>query len=357
MSFSRKDFFYSSIQNRAGSISLRLALPMAVSTLLFSPFLHAEAAPEIVKSTEQVKKDKKAKKQQDKDSAKTVAAVQKSGSSSTENVVVTGTRLSQSRLSNVMAGVTVNADQVRKRGYTDLGLALLRENTAFSLGDQSPIGSQGLGAGQSFVSLLGLGSQRTLTLIDGMRMVGGASASVYGAGSGSQVDVSAIPTSLIKSMDTRIGGAGAAYGADAVAGVVNYQLDDHFTGMDMTAQGGWTQSLIAPSEKITFKYGHTFDHDKGGAMLDIEYRNSGGVVYNDLPNTLGSNATSYQRGPLGVSTPYTYMLEPSARNLWASVTGIPGLTGTDIPIYKGVNDGIANAAGQPLMWRDRRTVD
>lgn len=44
------------------------------------------------------------------------------------------------------------------------------------------------------------------------------------------------------------------------------------------------------------------------------------------------------------------MLEPSARNLWASVTGIPGLTGTDIPIYKGVNDGIPNAAGQPLMF-------
>ncbi|GFE93357.1 TonB-dependent receptor [Acetobacter persici] len=348
MNFSRQEFFIPQSIRRVRSTGFRLALPMAMSTLLFSPLVRAETVPEIVKPSEQVKKDKKTKKQ--KDSEKTVAAVQKSGNSSTETLTVTGTRLSQSRLTNVMAGVTVGADQVRKRGYTDLGLALLRENTAFSLGDQSPIGGQGLGAGQSFVSLLGLGSQRTLTLIDGMRMVGGASASVYGAGSGSQVDVSAIPTSLIKSMDTRIGGAGAAYGADAVAGVVNYQLDDHFTGVDMTAQGGWTQSLIAPSEKITFKYGHTFDHDKGGAVLDIEYRNAGGVVYNDLPNTLGSNATSYQRGPLGVSTPYTYMLEPSARNLWASVTGIPGLTGTDIPIYKGVNDGIANAAGQPLMF-------
>ncbi|MGO3518886.1 MAG: TonB-dependent receptor plug domain-containing protein [Acetobacter cibinongensis] len=224
---------------------------MAVSTLLFSPLLRAETVQKDAASVTQPEKDKKSKKQKNAVSVNKQDTLKKSSSlvDSSENITVTGTRLSQTRLSNVMAGTTVDAQQIRARGYTDLGLALMRENTSFTVGDQSPIGSQGLGAGQSFVSLLGLGSQRTLTLIDGMRMVGGASASVYGAGSGSQVDVAAIPTSLVKGMDTRLGGAGAAYGADAVAGVVNYRLDDHFTGVDMTAQGGWTQSLIAPSEK------------------------------------------------------------------------------------------------------------
>lgn len=171
MNFSRQDFFIPQSRKRTRSISLKLALPMAVSTLLFSPSLRAETVSDSAKPAEQVEKEKKTKKQ--KESAKTVAAAQKNNSSSTENVTVTGTRLSQSRLTNIMAGVSVSAEQVRKRGYTDLGLALLRENTAFSIGDQSPIGAQGLGAGQSFVSLLGLGSQRTLTLINGMRMVGG----------------------------------------------------------------------------------------------------------------------------------------------------------------------------------------
>lgn len=145
-----------------------------------------------------------------------------------ETIFVTGTRLTQSRLTNVMAGSSLSGEQIGRRGYTDLGLALLRENPAVSVPDNSSLGTQNMfGAGQSFVSLLNLGSQRTLTLVDGMRMGGGATASIYGVGSGSQVDVSTLPTSLIKSVDTRLGGAGAAYGADAVAGVINYTLDDH----------------------------------------------------------------------------------------------------------------------------------
>ncbi|MQR99737.1 TonB-dependent receptor domain-containing protein, partial [Gluconobacter aidae] len=243
-------------------------------------------------------------------------------------------------------------DQIKKRGYTDIGIALIRENPAFGVGDNSPIGSQGsFGAGQSYTSLLNLGSQRTLTLIDGMRMVGGETASLYGAGSGSQVDISAIPTSLLKGVDTKLGGAGAAYGADAVAGVVNYQLDDHFTGVDFNAQGNWSQKLDAPGEKITFKVGHDFDHGKGGMVFDVEYRNQGGMLDNDRPYLTGRNATTYVRQPIGGTGKYTYNLAQGARNVIASVTGVPQLTGENPPVYGGqVVDGISNAAGQPLMF-------
>ncbi|MFB9916189.1 TonB-dependent receptor [Gluconobacter kanchanaburiensis] len=269
-----------------------------------------------------------------------------------ESIVVTGTRLTQTRLTNVMAGFTVSADQLRKRGYTDIGLALLREDTSFSIGDNSPIGTQGsFGAGQSMISLLNLGSERTLTLIDGMRMVGGSTASLYGAGSGSQVDVSTIPTSLIKQVDTKLGGAGAAYGADAVAGVVNYTLDDHFTGVDFNAQGGWSQKLDAPSEKITFKAGREFDHGKGGIVFDVEYRNSGGMLYNDRRNLIGSGATSYARPEYGTSSNYVYTLQSNIRNTLASVTGTPQLTGEDFPVLYGqTEDGISGANGNPLIF-------
>ena len=272
-----------------------------------------------------------------------------------ETVTVTGTRLSQTRLTNVMAGTTVDAEQLRARGYTDLGLALLRENTAFTVGDNSPIGSQGsFGAGQSFIALLGLGSQRTLTLIDGMRMVGGSTASNYGAGSGSQVDVSTIPTSLIKKIDTKLGGAGAAYGADAVAGVVNYQLDDHFKGVDFNAQGNWTQKLDAPQEKITFKAGTSFDHDKGGVVFDVEYRNSGGMVANDRRYLTGDQATTYARAPVGSTSPYSYVLTPAVRFLQNSVTGVPMTSAAygSLPLTYGQASqyGIANASGAGLMF-------
>ncbi|MFT8612626.1 MAG: TonB-dependent receptor plug domain-containing protein, partial [Gluconobacter oxydans] len=273
-------------------------------------------------------------------------------SGSAEVVTVTGTRLSQTRLTNVMAGTSLSADQIKKRGYTDIGIALMRENPAFGVGDNSPIGTQGsFGAGQSYTSLLNLGSQRTLTLIDGMRMVGGETASLYGAGSGSQVDISAIPTSLLKGVDTKLGGAGSAYGADAVAGVVNYRLDDHFTGVDFNAQGNWSQKLDAPGEKITFKVGHDFDHGKGGMVFDVEYRNQGGMLDNDRPYLTGRNATTYVRQPIDGTGKYTYNFAQGARNVIASVTGVPQLTGSNPPIYGGkVVDGISNAAGQPLMF-------
>ncbi|MDF3623520.1 TonB-dependent receptor domain-containing protein [Brytella acorum] len=298
-------------------------------------------------------------------SSKTDALSHDISGTGTEQIVVTGSRLSHTRLTNVMAGVTVDAEQLRKRGYTDLGLALLRENTAFSVGSNSPIGSQGsFGAGQTLISLLNLGSQRNLTLINGMRMVGGSTASMYGASSGSAVDVSTIPVSLISSMDTRLGGAGAAYGADAVAGVTNYILDDHFKGVDFNAQGNWTQRLQAPQQRISFKYGTSFDHDKGGVVFDVEYRNAGGMLQNDLKGVTGRDAVTYGRPTVGdVSTSdYTYVLMAKRRFTENSVTGMPMVNAAygHLPVVPGNSktlvpgmataNGIAGANGAPLMF-------
>ncbi|GBD57544.1 TonB-dependent receptor domain-containing protein [Gluconobacter wancherniae] len=275
-------------------------------------------------------------------------------SSSPEQVTVTGTRLSQTRLTNVMAGTSIDATQLAARGYTNLGLALLRENPAFSVPSNSQIGSQGsFGAGQTFSGLFGLGDQRTLTLIDGMRMVGGATSSMFGSSSGSQVDVGTIPTSLVKKIDSQYGGAGAAYGADAIGGVVNYQLDDHFTGVDFNAQGNFTQKLDAPQEKIVFKAGTSFDHGKGGVVFDVEYRNSGGMVANDRPNITGYNGETYRRAAVGTTSPYTYMLTRDTRFAQVSTSGIPTLSaaGGVLPLTNGrPNTAIAGANGSALMF-------
>lgn len=269
-----------------------------------------------------------------------------------EDITVTGTRLSQTRLNEVTAGSTLDAAQLRARGYSNLGMALLRENPAFSVPSNSPVGSQGSwGAGQTFTGLLALGDQRTLTLIDGMRMVGGATASLYGAGSGSQVDVGTIPTSLVKKIDTRYGGAGAAYGADAVAGVVNYQLDDHFKGVDFNAQGDWTQQLDGGKEKIYLKYGTGFDHDKGGIVFDVEYRNADGLVYNDRRNTIGSGAETYLWPAKTSDSPYYYVLTRNERFSQLSATGIPLVNGNLNPSTFGVaSGGIAAAGGGVLQF-------
>ncbi|WP_336761858.1 TonB-dependent receptor domain-containing protein [Asaia sp. VD9] len=287
----------------------------------------------------------------------------------TETIYVTGTRLSQTRLTNVMAGSTLDGTQIRRRGYYDLGTALLRENPAASVGGNSPMGTQNsFGAGQSFVSLLNLGAQRTLTLVDGMRMAGGATASIYGVAPGSQVDVSILPSSLIKTVDTRLGGAGAAYGADAVGGVINYTLDDHYKGVSLESQGNWSQKMDASGEKVAFKAGTGFDHDRGGVVLDVEYRNQAGLTSRDRPDAMGADAATYHRVPLGQSAPYTYVLGAGTRYIQNSVTGMPLLTGSygDMPVYGGLygatlggqaNAGIAGANGAPLLFsRDGQSL-
>lgn len=93
--------------------------------------------------------------------------------------------------------------------------------------------SGGLSSGLSGISALnlrGLGSERTLVLLDGQR-------SVVSSGTG-LVDTNTFPQSLIKQVEVVTGGASSAYGSDAVGGVVNFVLDRYYTGVKSSLQYG-----------------------------------------------------------------------------------------------------------------------
>ena len=98
---------------------------------------------------------------------------------------------------------------------------LLQVNPQFQPGENASENNPGLGV--ATVDLRGLGDNRTLVLIDGKR-------APYFDTTGA-VDVNSIPTGLIKRVDILTGGASAVYGSDAVAGVVNFILDDRFVGV------------------------------------------------------------------------------------------------------------------------------
>ncbi len=89
--------------------------------------------------------------------------------------------------------------------------------------------------GASTLNLKGLGSNRTLVLLDGMRIAPSSS----GTGGGA-VDTNGFPDALISRVDVVAGGASAAYGSDALAGVVNFVIDKNFTGFKGTLEGGGT---------------------------------------------------------------------------------------------------------------------
>ncbi|MEJ0043340.1 MAG: TonB-dependent receptor plug domain-containing protein [Rhizomicrobium sp.] len=153
-----------------------------------------------------------------------------------ETVVVTGSLIQQTGGDAPTPTVVVDSDTIAKTGQPNIAAVLTQlpqVQNAGGLGDLSPLNSNFLtsGFGVSNVDLRSLGSARTLVLINGRRQVAGSP-------TGSSVDLNTVPTQLISRVEVITGGSSAAYGSDAVAGVVNIILKDDFEGLLATAQGG-----------------------------------------------------------------------------------------------------------------------
>ena len=164
---------------------------------------------------------------------------------SLQEVVVTGSRIARPEFDNLEPTTSVDSKAFDQRGYLDVGQAL-NELPAFGVAPSSAANQQtGFGVAQSFVDLYGLGSQRTLTLVNGRRFVSESTASLANSnantsngGNGSQVDLNVIPTKLIDHVEVVSVGGAPIYGADAIAGVVNIILKKDYQGLDVDGQVG-----------------------------------------------------------------------------------------------------------------------
>jgi iron complex outermembrane receptor protein len=165
-----------------------------------------------------------------------------------QEVVVTGSRIARPEFDNLEPTTTVDSKTFDQRGYLDVGQAL-NELPAFGVAPSSAANTQaGFGVAQSFVDLYGLGSQRTLTLVNGRRFVSESTASLANSnnssgvggngGNGTQVDLNVIPTKLIDHVEVVSVGGAPIYGADAIAGVINIILKKDYQGLDVDAQVG-----------------------------------------------------------------------------------------------------------------------
>ena len=149
--------------------------------------------------------------------------------------------------------------------------------------------------GLSSLSLRGLGTIRTLTLLDGQRVVG---ANVTGV-----TDVSQFPQLLVKRVDVVTGGASASYGSDAVGGVVNFITDKKFTGFKANVEGGQTRYHDDKSGTLQAAWGKGFMNDRLHATVSGEFSKENGI---DSPGfgEVGANGrtwyrnTVFQRRPL-----------------------------------------------------------
>lgn len=186
-----------------------------------------------------------------------------------EQVVVTGSRIVQrdftanSPIVSVESGSFEGTSTLAVETVLNQLPQFVPEITQFSTTQVQP--SPTVTPGANTISLRGLGSNRTLVLFDGRR-----SQPVNALLS---VDTNTIPSAAIERVEVVTGGASATYGADAVAGVVNFILKKNFEGVDLDVQTGTTDVGDGTETRIAGLFGANFDEGRGNVLVGIEAAN------------------------------------------------------------------------------------
>jgi iron complex outermembrane receptor protein len=208
-------------------------------------------------------------------------------------VVVTGSRLRTPNETSISPITTVSAADVQATGLTRVEDIL--NNLPMVFAGMNSTTSNGAD-GTAVVDLRGLGNQRTLVLVDGRRLGPGT------ADGRNYSDINQIPAALIERVDIETGGASAVYGADAVAGVVNFILNTHFEGVKIDAGYHFNEhhndnpdgvqqavssagDLLPPStvdtafgKNASIIMGSNFADNRGNATAYITYDNQGAAL-------------------------------------------------------------------------------
>lgn len=225
---------------------------------------------------------------------------------SVERVMVTGSRIARDpNLASPSPVQALEAKDIRTSGEFSI-TDVVNDIPALFSSTNSESGNDGDTAfeeGANILDLRGLGSRRTLVLVNGRRHVGGS-------GGSAAVDVGSIPTKLIDSVEVLTGGASAIYGADAVTGVVNFILKKDFEGFDFDVQQGVSSQGDAEQLQLSATYGVNFDNDKGNVAVSVEYADSQGLKAKERDNGVfigsgrdwGNPAKRFQIGQINAST-------------------------------------------------------
>lgn len=190
-----------------------------------------------------------------------------------EKISVTGSRIRRAELEMNTPMFTFGEQDMEVRGFTNAA-DLLNQSPLFG-GSQTPTGAQDSNnAGQNQVNLFDLGTQRTLTLVNGKRFVSSQSAA-YG---GSQVDLNAIPASLIERIETVPLTGAATYGADAIAGTVNVILKEDYEGFEFAVQRRNNENGNAGSTQFSFLAGSNTSDGRGNVTFGAEFTKEDGLL-------------------------------------------------------------------------------
>jgi iron complex outermembrane receptor protein len=215
-----------------------------------------------------------------------------------EAIVITGSLI---RNPNLVASSPVN---VVGENEIDLQQANVAEELLRELPGATPsIGSavNNGNNGSSFADLRGLGPNRNVVLLDGVRLVPSNLAGIF--------DLNNVPLALIQRVDVLTGGASTTYGADAVSGVVNFVTRQDFAGIDINLSEQLTEEGDGNVFRADVTIGANFDDGRGNAVLSVGYQESDAVYQGARPFSLFSlDSGSGEGSGSGTSAPTRFQI-------------------------------------------------
>lgn len=232
------------------------------------------ALPSIAAAQEQEREPQAARQQ-----AKTGVGVGSVEVDSDELILVTGSRIRRAGLDTLEPALVISDAYLTSRGLTNIADAL-NELPGFGVGVTAEGSQSGFGVGQNFVNRFGLGTSRTLTVVNGRRFVSSNAATIFGPTQpGLQVDLNVIPAIMVDRIENLSIGGAPTYGSDAIAGTVNIVLRRGFEGLEIRPLIGVTDRGDNERYALQALAGVNFGpDDRGNIMLAGSYDRSGGVL-------------------------------------------------------------------------------
>lgn len=184
-------------------------------------------------------------------------------------IIVTGSRIARAGFSAPTPVTVLGMDRLQNSAASSVGDAIQQLPSVLPTASATTAGVTIGAGGYRTINLRGLGAPRSLVLVDGRRFIGSTSEGT--------VDTNLIPGVLVERVEVVTGGASAAYGSDAVAGVVNFILNKKLDGVRLNLQSGISQDGDDRDLLFSAAFGTGFAGGRGHVVLGGEWADNNGV--------------------------------------------------------------------------------
>jgi len=283
-------------------------------------------------------------------------------SEGTEQIIVSASRISIAGYQQATPVTVVGSAQLEEAAHADIGDTIREMPQVVGIGPSK--GSAGGSIfsstpGLSTVNLRNLGITRNLVLIDGQRVV---QSNVSGG-----VDLATIPSTLIQRVDVVTGGASAAYGSDAVSGVINLILNKNFDGFKANIQGGDTYKDDRRTWEVEASYGQDIFGGRGHVIVSGNYQQSPDSVFGIdrswYTGTYLMNNPAYVAGNGQPRYIHRSNVGQYGTNGGAIINGplagiqFVGPNGTPVPYDKGLVTGTGSVGGSSNIYNSEQPTN